>query len=110
MICLAFSIEENRESLLKNGNFLQMICETMTKKMELITTLDAALATLKQRVLTYMKYKCDNGELKGVEQTAFRLNCSARQLQRILNQYAEEKLVIKIGKGAYKLTEHIFNS
>lgn len=106
LACLALSITDNREDLLNDCLFLQLACESLTRKMEAITRLDAAPATLKQRVLTYMKYKCSNGELKGVEQAAFRLNCSARQLQRILNQYEAENLVIKLGKGAYKLNPY----
>ena len=72
--------------------------------MESITTFDAAPTSLRQRVLIYMKYKCNKGELKGLQQAAFHLNCSARQLQRILNQYESDGIVIKTGKGTYKLT------
>lgn len=103
LTCLALSIGENREKLLGNCLFLQLVCESLTRKMEATTTLDAAPATLKQRVLTYMQYKCGSEGLKGVEQAAFRLNCSARQLQRILNQYEAEGVVKKCGKGAYRL-------
>lgn len=70
--------------------------------MESVTTLDAAPASLRQRVLVYMKYKC-KGELKGLQQAAFHLNCSTRQLQRILNQHEADGIVVKTGKGAYKL-------
>ena len=108
LICIALSVEKNKEKLLTSCSFLQLICKSLTQKMEAITMLDAAPATLKQRVLTYMKYKCCNGELKGVEQAAFRLNCSSRQLQRILNQYEDEKVVIKIGKGTYRLNKNYF--
>ncbi|MCI8465269.1 MAG: cyclic nucleotide-binding domain-containing protein [Lachnospiraceae bacterium] len=104
VICLALSIETSKDALLGNCQFLQMICESLTKKMESITTIDAAPASLKQRVLTYMRYKCCKGELKGLQQTAFHLNCSTRQLQRILNQYESDGTVVKTGKGAYKLT------
>lgn len=104
VICLALSIEASRKVLLENCQFLQMICESLTQKMESITTFDAVPESLKQRVLTYMRYKCSSGEIKGLQQTAFHLNCSVRQLQRILNQYEAEGIVIKIGKGAYKLT------
>ena len=103
LTCLAVSIEKNREELLGNCLFLQLICESLTEKMQSITTIDAAPVSLKQRVLTYMKYKCGNGELRGLQQAAFHLNCSARQLQRILNQYEAEGKVEKIGKGAYRL-------
>lgn len=104
VICLALSTETSKEDLLGSCSFLQMICESLTCKMESITTKDAAPANLKQRVLTYMQYKCSDGELKGLEEAAFHLNCSARQLQRILNQYEANRIVAKTGKGAYKLT------
>ncbi len=50
-----------------------------------------------------MKYQCRDQKLTGIEKTAFRLHCSARQLQRILSSYEEDGLVVKIGKGAYQL-------
>lgn len=102
VICLALSIEASKTALLENCRFLQLICESLTQKMESITTIDAAPASLRQRVLVYMKYKC-KGELKGLQQAAFHLNCSARQLQRILNQHEADGIVVKTGKGAYKL-------
>lgn len=104
VICLALSIEAGKSALLENCQFLQLVCESLTQKMEAVTTLDAAPASLKQRVLIYMKYKCHKGELKGLQQAAFHLNCSARQLQRILNQYEADGIVTKTGKGVYKLT------
>ena len=103
VICLALSIEASKGALLKNCQFLQLICESLTQKMESITTLDAAPASLKQRVLIYMNYKCRQGELKGLQQAAVHLNCSSRQLQRILNQYEADGTVIKTGKGTYRL-------
>ncbi len=102
LTCLALSIKENREKLLKNCLFLQLVCESLAKKMQSLTTIDAAPSSLKQRVLTYMRYRCGS-ELRGVQQAAFHLNCSARQLQRILNQYEAEGVVVKTGKGAYRL-------
>lgn len=103
LTCLALPILENQEILRNNCLFLQLICSSLTQKMEAITKLDAAPATLKHRVLTYMQYKCENGQLAGVEKAAFRLNCSARQLQRILNQYEAEGVVKKLGKGLYQI-------
>ena len=103
VICLALSIESSKNTLLENCRFLQLVCESLTQKMESITTLDAAPTSLKQRVLIYMKYKC-KGELKGLQQAAFHLNCSARQLQRVLNQHEADGIVSKTGKGTYKLT------
>ncbi len=50
-----------------------------------------------------MKYKCEDGTLKGIERAAFHLHCSARQLQRILNEREAAGAVKRLGKGTYRL-------
>ena len=103
LTCISFSIEKHREVLLSNNKFLVLICNRLSTKMGVITTMEAAPASLTERVLSYMKYKCSNETLKGIEQAAFHLHCSARQLQRILNQCENAALVKKLGKGTYRL-------
>lgn len=103
LTCISFSIEKHREVLLSNNKFLVLICNSLSTKMGVITTMEAAPASLTERVLSYMEYKCSNETLKGIEQAAFHLHCSARQLQRILNQCENAALVKKLGKGTYRL-------
>lgn len=103
LTCISFSIEKHKERLLSNNSFLVLICNSLAAKIGTMTTIDAAPASLTERVMSYMKYKCDDGTLKGVEKAAFHLHCSARQLQRILNQSERAGSVKKMGKGTYKL-------
>ncbi len=103
LTCISFSIEKNRETLLANNKFLELICSSLSAKIGTMTAIDAAPASLAERVMSYMKYKCSDGTLKGIEQAAFHIHCSARQLQRILNQSETAGLVKKLGKGTYKL-------
>lgn len=105
LTCIAFSIDKNRETLLSNNGFLALICNSLSTKIGTMTTMEAVPTSLTERVMSYMKYKCDYGILKGIEQAAFHLHCSARQLQRVLNQSESAGLVKKIGKGTYKLCE-----
>ncbi|MDO4493861.1 MAG: hypothetical protein Q4C53_08265 [Clostridia bacterium] len=100
---LAVDTALHRETLLSDNAFLRLIGETMARKMEVITDADAAPGSLPERVLNYIRFKCDNRELRGVENAAFRLRCSARQLQRVLNRLAEEGRIEKTGKGRYRL-------
>ena len=104
LVCLALSLDRSREALLADAGFLQTVCRSLTAKLSALTALDAAPASLPDRVLSYMSYKCRDGVLKGLEQEAFHLHCSARQLQRILNRFVQEGRVEKVGKGAYRLT------
>lgn len=101
--CISFSIEKHREILLSHNGFLKLICKSLSAKIGTMAAIDAAPATLTERVLSYMKYKCTDGTLKGIEQAAFHLHCSARQLQRILNQNEAAGLIEKLGKGTYRL-------
>ena len=103
LLCLALSLDQNREALLESNSFLRLICGSLTAKMAAITALDAAPGSLTDRVLSYMRFKCQGGVLRGLEREAFHLHCSARQLQRIVNQLAAEGKVVRIGKGAYRL-------
>lgn len=103
LTCISFSIEKYKERLLSNNKFLVLLCNSLSAKIGEITAIDAAPASLTERVLSYMKYKCNDQTLKGIEQTAFHLHCSARQLQRVLNQSETSGLVKKLGKGTYKL-------
>ena len=103
LTCIAFSIEKHRETLLSNSKFLSFICKSLSAKIGAITTMDAAPASLTERVLSYMRYKCEGATLKGVEQAAFHLHCSPRQLQCILNRCEADGMVRKLGKGTYQV-------
>ena len=61
LTCIAFSIEKHRETLLSNSGFLALICNSLSAKIGTITTIDAAPSSLSERVMSYMKYKCDHG-------------------------------------------------
>ena len=103
LTCIVFPIEKHREILLSNAGFLELICRSLAAKIGTMTTMDAAPSSLAERVMSYMKYKCDDKTLRGIGQAAFHLHCSARQLQRILNQKEAAGLVRKLGKGTYRL-------
>lgn len=100
---IAFIMKHHKETLYQNSRFLYLVGRSMAQKMAAMTALDAAPSSLQERVLSYMEFQCESGKLKGIEKNAFRLHCSARQLQRILNAYEKDGLVVKTGKGSYQL-------
>ena len=93
----------HKDKLLNNISFTRFVAATMAKKLEAVMNLDATYSTLGERVINFMTYKCEENILKGIEKAAFKLHCSSRQLQRILNSYENDGVVQKIGKGCYKL-------
>lgn len=103
LTCFAISITSNKEMLLNDNDFLQMICLSLVEKMENITAFNAKPCSLEERVISYMQYKCADHIIKGLEKNSFHLHCSSRQLQRILTQLEIKGSVEKIGKGTYRL-------
>ena len=95
------------KELLDNNVFLRFAASTMADKLEAITNTDAVYSTLQERVLNFIRYKCDNGILKGIEKAAFKLHCSPRQLQRILNDFTADGIMKKISKGSYRLKTEV---
>lgn len=104
LLTIAIDTKTYKERLLSNTNFLKFIATTLADKMIAITNSNAAPSSLSERVINYMNFKCENHIIHGIEKTAFRLHCSPRQLQRILNKFEKDNIVIKLGKGKYKLT------
>lgn len=101
--CIAFLINENKELLLNDAEFMRIIAENLSNTIRTITMQNAALPSLRERVYAYMYYKCADKTIRGVEKAAFQLHCSPRQLQRILNAFTEDGTAKKLSKGTYEL-------
>ena len=105
LLTIAIDTVQYKDKLLHNIAFLQLMATTLANKIRTITNADAAPSSLSERTLNYMKFKCNDHILSGIENTAFRLHCSPRQLQRILNQFEKDNVVTKIGKGRYVMKD-----
>ena len=101
----AIAVDGNKEKLLQNSGLLYILAKSLAEKLASVTMQNAAPASLNERVYAYMFYKCENKILKGVENAAFHLHCSPRQLQWILNTFVENGIARKVGKGAYELVK-----
>ena len=103
LLCLALSLDQNREALLASNSFLRLICGSLTAKMAAITALDAAPGSLTDRVLSYMRFKCQGGVLWSLERESFSLRCSVRRLQRIITRWLRRARSFRPAKSAHRL-------
>ncbi len=58
LLCLALSLDQNREALLESNSFLRLFCGSLTAKMAAITAPDAAPVSLMDRTLPNTHLKC----------------------------------------------------
>lgn len=100
---LKLSLDKCRTILLDDNTFLRFLCRELTQKFVGNTAEFTPNAGLEKSLLHYMKYECEDNRITNVEETAFYLNRSRRQLQRVLKKLVDEKKLVKEGRGQYRI-------
>ncbi len=101
--CIELNLQECRDELLNDNTFLRYLLHSIARKNALTIRFDASFATLEERFLYYLKHDCPDAAMHSVSVAATHLHCSRRQLQRILKQLTEQKIIEKYGKGSYRI-------
>lgn len=60
LLTIAIDTIQYKDKLLHNIAFLQLMATTLANKISAMTNADAAPSSLSERILNYMKFKCDN--------------------------------------------------
>ncbi len=99
---LALSLKEYKEKLNQDFQFLHTLLNSIASKLKQSSTNQFVYQSVEERFLYYMNYYC-GGSLSSIEEATSYLHCSRRQLQRVLKKLCDEEIIIKEGKGKYKI-------
>ena len=97
-------LEVLRPTLQQDVRFLNFLLDTMSTKFAGTSMELVGFSDLRERLLYHVRYECQDQTISSVSQTAFRLNYSLRQTQRVLQELTREGLLRRKGKGCYTLT------
>lgn len=96
---------EPLRTILENDNrFLRFLLDTMAQRMTMSLDHRADLRSAEEALLNYLRLRCPDHTIRNVGETAFHLNYSRRQIQRILKDLTEKGRLKRKGKGHYTLT------
>ena len=105
VLCLDLPFRENLEVLENDPVFLRFVLRQLAGKLSLSAVMTASAQTLEEKVLFFLgKVQADHA-ISSVNQALQALHCSRRQLQRVLKKLCDEDLVVKAGRGCYRLRE-----
>ena len=94
--------EPLREILWNDLKFLQFLVKHMSRSLFIATnSMEASSDDVQSKLLRYIRDECRDLSFSGMEETAKRLRCSRRQLQRVVSQLVEEGILTKTGWGTY---------
>lgn len=103
VLCIAIPIREDRETLEHDIRFLHYLLREISQKVYLTSVSETTAVSVEEKLLLYMREECKEHTLKGVEHATLRLQCSRRQLQRVLKGLCETGKIRRLGKGIYRL-------
>ena len=105
VLCLAMPFRENQSVLENDPVFLRFVLGQLAGKLSLSAVMTASAQTLEEKVLFFLgKVQADH-TISSVNQAFQALHCSRRQLQRVLKKLCDESLIVKMGRGRYRLKE-----
>ena len=105
VLCLAMPFRENLDILENDPVFLRFVLRQLAGKLSLSAVMTASAQTLEEKVLFFLGKIQTDHTMSSVNQAFQALHCSRRQLQRVLKKLSDEGLIIKTGRGCYRLKE-----
>ena len=96
-------LEPLRRTLENDNRFLRFLLDTMAHRMTVSMHVRADMVSAEQSFLSYLRWQCPGHTITNVTETAYHLNYSRRQLQRVLKSLTDRGILIKTGKGHYTL-------
>ena len=105
VLCLALPFQENQSILEDDPVFLRFVLGQLAGKLSLSAVMTASAQTLEEKVLFFLRKVQEDHTISSLNQALQPLHCSRRQLQRVLEKLCNEGLIIKTGRGCYRLRE-----
>lgn len=99
---IAIRIDDYKSELENDVLFLHALLKSVAQKLNRSSTNQFVNQSVEDKLLYYMKYYCQ-GNMQGIEKATRYLHCSRRQLQRVLKKLCDEEIIVKEGKGKYKI-------
>ena len=105
VLCLAMPFRENQAILENDPVFLRFVLGQLAGKLSLSAVITASAQTLEEKVLFFLRKVQADHKISSVNHALQLLHCSRRQLQRVLKKLCDEDLIVKTGRGCYRLRE-----
>ena len=99
---IAVDLIRYKDRIEKDPSFLLYLLRSVSYKTTLVSGVQTETKDVEGKVIYYLDNEAVNGEVNGVGLLALHLNCSRRQLQRVLNDLQRKNVLVKTGKGKYK--------
>jgi CRP-like cAMP-binding protein len=103
--CIGISFHKYKNLLQNDNSFLRFIIKSLADKMNHSSTDNKYSASLEDRIFEYFKLNYTDKVIEHMGDIALTFNISTRQIQRILKRLVEKELLVRLGKGKYRLID-----
>ena len=101
VLCLSLPFCDNLNVLENDPVFLRFALQQLAKKLSFSALMTVSAQTLEEKLLFYLRNIQPKQEITSVNDSLQVLQCSRRQLQRVLKKLCDEGALQKEGRGHY---------
>ena len=103
VLAVELPLEPLRPVLEQDNRFLRFLLDTMAQRMTMSMHIRLDGNSAEDALLAYLRWQCPDNTITSVGETAYYLNYSRRQLQRVLKDLTQRGILEKLEKGRYRL-------
>lgn len=103
--CIAFPKKENEALLSQDFLFHKYMVHQLTEKLEIrrVSTLNRKSRSIRERLASYLLTFEPGDSIKSFSEVARLLNCSYRQLKRVVLEFCGQEILEQTGRGTFVL-------
>ena len=98
---IAIDIQQYQSKIENDPKLLKLLLRSVVQKIAIISDMLYETSNVQSRVLLYLENETKDHTIRGVEQLSQHLNCSRRQLQRVIKKMVDDGILEKKKKGVY---------
>ena len=104
VLCVALAVGRYRAALDQDPTFLRFLLDSLGEKVQTVFLLGNSSQPVEEKLLAFLRDFQPDHRITSIHAATMKLQCSRSQLQRAVRSLCDRGLLVRTGKGQYRLT------
>ena len=104
VLCVALAVGRYRAALDQDPTFLRFLLDSLGEKVQTVFLLGNSSQPVEEKLLAFLRDFAPDHRITSIHAATMKLQCSRSQLQRAVRSLCDRGLLVRTGKGRYRLT------
>lgn len=104
VLCVVLAVARHRAALDRDPVFLRFLLDSLGEKVQTVFLLGNSSQPVEEKLLAFLRDFAPDHRITSIHAATMKLQCSRSQLQRAVRSLCDRGLLVRTGKGQYRLT------